>query len=357
MILKAFTSVLIVACPCALALSIPFTYSNVMRIFGNKGFYLKNNEVLERLYDIDTIVFDKTGTITQSDVHDINFISEVTLANDVMVEIASLAKHSTHTLSQSVFKYLQQKYNIENFEDAKDFNEIAGKGIEGKVNGKLFKLGSDIFVSGKKIIINEFESNVHISIDGNYSGKFILNSKLRDNLENVLTILKAKHYELHLISGDTIKDNDRFKLYFNNNLHFNQSPENKLNYIKDLQNKGKKVLMIGDGLNDAGALLQSNLGISIADDIYHFSPACDAILKADSFERLSTFISFSKTTRKIIQASFLFSFAYNSVGLYYAVTGMLSPIVAAILMPLSSITVVGFVTLFSTVFTNKALKK
>jgi Cu+-exporting ATPase len=356
MIIKAFTSVLIVACPCALALSLPFTYSNVMRVFGNKGLYLKNNEVLERLYDIETIVFDKTGTITQSDVHDIVFKSEITLSNLEMLEIASLARHSTHPLSQSVFKYLTQNYSFDNFEDAIDFNEISGKGIEGKVNGKLFKIGSAIFVTGIEYNVNEFETNVHVSIDNIYYGKFVLNTKLRNNLENILTKLKNKGYDLHLISGDTIKDNDLLKKYFNNNLHFNKSPEDKLNYINSLQQTGKKVLMIGDGLNDAGALMQSDVGISIADNIYHFSPACDAILKAESFDDLATFISFSKTTRKIIQASFVFSFAYNSVGLYYAVMGLLSPIVAAILMPLSSITVVGFVTLISSIQANKALK-
>lgn len=357
MIIKAFTSVLIVACPCALALSIPFTYGNVMRIYGNKGFFLKNNEVLERLYDIDNIVFDKTGTITRSDVHDITFLSESLVTPNEMLEIASLARHSTHPLSQSVYKYLIQEYCYETFEETSDFYEISGKGIEGKVNGRKIKFGSDIFVVGKAMRENNFETNVHISIDEKYLGKFILNSKLRANLGSVLKNLKSYGYELHLISGDTLKDNDLLKKYFDKNLYFNQSPENKLDYINNLQQKGKKVLMVGDGLNDAGALMQSDVGISIADDVYHFSPACDAILSADSFERISTFISFSRTTRTIIKFSFIFSFAYNSVGLYFAVMGLLSPIVAAILMPLSSITVVGFVTLFSSLFANRALKK
>lgn len=357
MIIKAFTSVLIVACPCALALSIPFTYGNVMRIFGNKGFYLKNNEVLERMYDIDNIVFDKTGTITQADLHDISFFAESLVTNIEMLEIASLARHSTHPLSQSVFLYLKREHCYENFEEALFFNEISGKGIEGTVNGKKIKFGSDVFVTGKIIMCNDFESNVHVSIDDRYIGRFILNSKLRHNLGIVLENLRTNGYDLHLISGDTLKDNELLKKYFDKNLFFNQSPEDKLNYIKNLQQKGKKVLMVGDGLNDAGALMQSNVGISIADNVYHFSPACDAILRADSFDCISTFISFSKTTRTIIKFSFVFSFAYNSVGLYFAVLGLLSPIVAAILMPLSSITVIGFVTLFSSLFANKALKK
>ena len=105
--------------------------------------------------------------------------------------------------------------------------------------------------------------------------------------------------------------------------------------------------MIGDGLNDAGALKESNVGISIADDVFQFSPACDAILEAKQFEKLTYFILLNKRSMKIVYSSFVISFMYNIVGLSFAVTGQLSPIIAAILMPASSITVVGYVTLMS----------
>jgi Cu+-exporting ATPase len=130
-------------------------------------------------------------------------------------------------------------------------------------------------------------------------------------------------------------------------LHFNQSPNDKLEYIRKLKNESRHVLMIGDGLNDAGALNESQVGISIADDIYQFSPACDAILEAGRFADLVKFIRFSKTSMIIVKISYLISIIYNIVGLSFAVEGLLSPIIAAILMPLSSVTVVAFVT-FST---------
>jgi len=136
-------------------------------------------------------------------------------------------------------------------------------------------------------------------------------------------------------------------------MFFKQSPHDKLSYIEALQNKNEKVLMIGDGLNDAGALKKSNVGISIAEDINNFSPACDGILDAQSFKNLSKFIKFSKTSKNIIILSFIISFMYNIIGLSFAVQGILSPVISAILMPLSSISVV----IFATITTNLMAKR
>jgi Cu+-exporting ATPase len=128
-------------------------------------------------------------------------------------------------------------------------------------------------------------------------------------------------------------------------MSFNQSPIDKFNYVKQLNSLGKKVLMVGDGLNDAGALNQSYVGISIADDVFNFSPASDAILEAKQLSRLPQLIRFSKKGIKVVYASLVLSFLYNVFGLSYAVSGNLSPIIAAILMPVSSVSVVAFVTI------------
>jgi len=145
--------------------------------------------------------------------------------------------------------------------------------------------------------------------------------------------------------------------FFNDekHLHFDQSPEDKLKFIKSNQKTGKKVLMIGDGLNDAGALRQSDVGIAVTEDISSFSPACDAILDASNLKLLPKFLNYSQSAIKIIYISFVISFLYNLFGLTFAIQGMLSPIIAAILMPLSSISVVLFATL-STNFIGRKLK-
>jgi Cu+-exporting ATPase len=153
-----------------------------------------------------------------------------------------------------------------------------------------------------------------------------------------------KTHELHLLTGDNNAEKANLIHFFEKeeNLHFNQSPTDKLNYIRKLKQEGKKVLMIGDGLNDAGALNESNVGIVIADNVFNFSPACDAILQSKQFGKLDKFIQFTHRSMSIVKAGFLISFLYNLVGLSFAVQGNLTPIVAAILMPISSVSVVAF---------------
>jgi Cu+-exporting ATPase len=162
-------------------------------------------------------------------------------------------------------------------------------------------------------------------------------------------------YQLHLLSGD--QDHERNDLigFFGEpgKMHFNQSPQNKLDFIKSLQLKKEKVMMIGDGLNDSGALKQSDLGIAITDNVNNFSPGSDAILDGKSFEKLPAFLRFSKDAVRIIHFSFLISLTYNLVGLSYAVTGNLSPLTAAILMPLSTVTIISF----TSIATHLAAKK
>ena len=138
-------------------------------------------------------------------------------------------------------------------------------------------------------------------------------------------------------------------------LIFNQKPEQKLEFIKSLQDSGKIVMMVGDGLNDAGALAQSNIGISISENVNVFSPACDAILDATEFQKLNYYLKLSKKAITTIKMSFTLSLLYNIVGLSFAITGNLLPLVAAIIMPLSTITIVSFVTIMSNYFSKSLI--
>jgi Cu+-exporting ATPase len=159
-------------------------------------------------------------------------------------------------------------------------------------------------------------------------------------------------YQIKVLSGDNEGERDTLATLLpkGTELIFNQKPEQKLAFIENLQKKGRNVMMIGDGLNDAGALAQSNVGISISENVNVFSPACDAILDAEEFQRLSYFLKLSKKSITTIKMSFALSLLYNVVGLSFAVTGNLLPLVAAIIMPLSTITIVSFVTLMSNYF-------
>ncbi|MCF6366732.1 MAG: heavy metal translocating P-type ATPase metal-binding domain-containing protein [Bacteroidales bacterium] len=349
--MKAFTSVLIVACPCALALSLPFTYGTTMSIFGKNGFYLKKTDVVEKLSKIDTIVFDKTGTITESGGLKVEYRGEE-LSNEELSMIKSITRQSTHPMSSAIYEYLKKHKS----KKVNRFREFPARGVVGEFDNVKVKAGSAEFVGFENNLQEAKASSVYISINEKVKGCFSVENKYRKGLDNIISELEKK-YHLHLISGDNQTEEQNLLPLFkkNNRLNFNLSPVDKLNYVKLLKDTGSNVLMIGDGLNDSGALTEANAGISIADDIYHFSPACDAILDAGKFQSLNKFIKFSKTVIKIVYACLAISFIYNIIGLYFAVSGMLSPIIAAVLMPASSISVVAFAS-FSVILMSK-LKK
>ena len=341
--MNVFTAVLIIACPCAIALSAPFTFGNLLRIFGKLKFYVKNASVLEKLAQIDTVIFDKTGTITSNKSSNAIYDGELLSDNESLVLKNSL-RGSNHPLSRSLYNILDE-HNIVTLDT---FEEHIGKGIEAKHNDINLKIGSASFVGNTQeaAVLN---TTVHISSNNVYKGKYTFYNSYRKGVSKLFNKLK-KQFDLVILSGDNEGERENLKklLPAKTKLIFNQKPEDKLDFIKYHQSEGAKVLMIGDGLNDAGALAQSDVGIAISEDVNVFSPACDAILDASKFKELYAYIKASKSAIKIIKWSFVLSFIYNVVGLYFAVTGQLAPVVAAILMPLSSISIV----VFTTVFTN-----
>ncbi|MFZ5948639.1 MAG: heavy metal translocating P-type ATPase [Stygiobacter sp.] len=344
----AFTAVLIVACPCALALSTPFTLGNTLRIFGKNKFYLKNTFIVEKLSSIDTIVFDKTGTITERNNSLVNFIG-LDLSENEKDLIKSVVANSTHPLSRAIFNFLSPNgiYPVENYE------ENIGQGIIALVNKNKIKIGSEQFVTNK----NQYEldsTKVFVAINEEIKGYFEIKNKYRAGLKEIVSQL-LKKYQIFVLSGDNESEKNNLNEIFHGNagLYFNYSPHDKLNFIERLQKQNKKVLMFGDGLNDAGALKQSDVGISITDNTNNFTPASDAILDSQFFRLINVFINFSKTSKKIIIASFVLSIIYNIIGLTFAFEGKLTPLFAAILMPLSSISVVIFTTIATNLLANK----
>jgi P-type Cu+ transporter len=195
---------------------------------------------------------------------------------------------------------------------------------------------------------------VHVSSNNEYKGRYIFYHEYREGVEKVFEDLE-KDYHLSILSGDNEGEKERLTqlLPANTQYYFNQKPEDKLKYIRSLQEQGRTTIMVGDGLNDAGALAQSEVGIAVAENVNVFSPACDAILDASAFNKLFQFIKAAKASVNIIKISITLSFLYNVVGLYFAVTGQLSPIIAAILMPLSSISIIVFATISTNLIGRK----
>ncbi|MGL3000596.1 heavy metal translocating P-type ATPase [Flavobacterium sp. RSSB_23] len=345
---NVFTAVLIVACPCALALTAPFTMGNVLRIMGKQKFYLKNALVIEQLAKVDTIVFDKTGTITTNKKSNISYQGRP-FTEDEYAIVKSVLRASNHPLSRMLYDFLPETKR----EKVTIFDEIPGKGMQATVLDKQIQIGSASFV-GKIKEEGLQQTAVHIKIDEVYCGHYIFNNEYRTGLEDLFQLLNKK-YEIKILSGDNEGERPTLEKLLPNGVElvFNQKPDEKLAFIKQLQEQGKNVMMVGDGLNDAGALAQSNVGISISENVNVFSPACDAILDASEFFKLNYFLNLSKDAIKTIKMSFALSLLYNVVGLSFAITGNLLPLVAAIIMPLSTITIVSFVTIMSNYYARK----
>jgi Cu+-exporting ATPase len=404
--MKAFTSVLIVACPCALALAAPFTLGTAQRVLARKGVFLKNGFVLERMAQVDTIVFDKTGTLTTAQAETVTFYppaNERSAArpgpqqqrlqpgdsDDLLRPIAlqppaardvprsvpgfhaapfwsfcspdaggyreplstleqswvySLTRHSTHPHSVRICASLA---NCQHPETVRSFVETPGCGIKGNAQGHEICLGSRTWLEDYGVTIPRLNlpagSTVHLAIDGIFRGAFVLANALRPEIEQLLFEV-SKNYQIALLSGDNERERVRFKSLLGSNarVHFNQSPLDKLGFIRQLQNAGKTVMMVGDGLNDAGALKQSDVGVAVVEKVGAFSPASDAIMEAARVPKLFRILAFARRTTTVVRVSFGISGLYNLVGVTVATAGILSPLICAILMPLSSISVVLF---------------
>ncbi|TKB97136.1 heavy metal translocating P-type ATPase [Pedobacter cryotolerans] len=342
----AFTAVIIVACPCVLALSTPFTLSAILAVFDKKGFYVKNTDAVEDLASCNSIVFDKTGTLTTAENAIISFTGNLTDEDKKIV--VSLLNHSSHPLSRQVLKHL----SCNQFYPITQYKEVLGKGIRGIVNQQMVYAGNQSLLPFA--IKAPEKSGVHIVINEQYKGTFIVAQQWRPNLAKLITKLTTQ-FKLKVLSGDTNKDEQALQTFFSPlaDISFEQSPQEKLTAITQQQQNGEKVMMLGDGLNDAGALKQSDFGIAITDNVNNFTPGCDAILKGSSLSLLPNFHQLSKDGLKIIKISFAIAITYNCVGLYYAVQGTLYPLVAAVLMPISTITIISFTTIATRFFASK----
>lgn len=332
------TSVLMVACPCALALAAPFTLGSVMRELGKRQLYLKNADVVERMGTIDAVVFDKTGTVTHGHNPEIEFAGE--LDEIQLGKVKLITSFSTHPLSKFITGYIRKsaKGPIE------DFKEFPGKGMEAIVQGQKFRIGSAVF-TGFHEKLDQSASYVFVSIDNEVKGYFMIRTLVRKNIGEMIKRLGTRCKAL--LSGDHTTEKNSMTHIFGHTttLLFNQSPHDKLAYIRDLQFSGAKVMMLGDGLNDAGALKQADVGIAVTDDTGIFTPACDGILHGSSVTKLDKMLSLAKASSTILKTAFGISFFYNTIALSFAVSGHLTPLTAAILMPISSISVVTFSTL------------
>jgi len=346
---NAFTAVLIVACPCALALAMPFSYGNIMRILGRRHFYLKNVQVIDRLQGVSEVVFDKTGTLTDHKSIHLDYMGNE-LSSEQKTGIKTAAAQSNHPISRSIIKYFS---DIKHNSYVEKFEETTGQGTTTFWNGQSLRIGSPSFIHKQE----SKEKSVLLEWNGEVIGQFKVSHTLRSGVDKLVKDLSAK-FKISILSGDNDREKDKLMTVFpqDTEMIFDQSPKDKLEYIKLRQAQGHTVMMIGDGLNDSGALMQSDVGIVISEDSNNFTPACDGILGANVFDKFVNYLQYLRIARWIIIGAFVISFLYNIIGLYFAVRGELSPVIAAIIMPISSITVMVYGLLASTLVFRKVVR-
>lgn len=346
---NSISTVLIVACPCALLLASSFTYGQVMRILSQYNFYVRNFSILDKLYKINHVVFDKTGTLTHADRQNVHYEGKELNAKEKQW-ISSLLYHSSHPLAKGIYGYLNLKEQI----DFVSFKEEIGKGLEGWVEDRHIKIGSDSYCGIEK---KSNQTHVNIVIDNEYIGTFSFSNVYRLGISNLMKKIQKK-FSVSILSGDSDSEYEALRKILNpdSEILFNQTPIQKLDYIEKLKFNDRQVLMIGDGLNDAGAFQASTVAIALTEKNNFFNPSSDVILDAENLPKLNKFLEFIFKTKTIIYISFGYSIIYNIIGLYFALRGVLSPVVAAILMPISSISIILFIHVMSEYYHRKLLK-
>lgn len=345
---KAFASVLIVACPCALALAAPFALGTAQRVLARRNVFLKNPHVIETIAKVDSVVFDKTGTLTAAGGGSVTWHGAA-LSEAEECWLFSMTRHSTHPLAVRLGEAIAREHFPE---VVRSFLETPGRGMEGSVEGHEIWMGAALWLASRGADTDAIAdaqhaalggSAVHVAIDGRYRGCYLLTSAVRPETARLMDELNEQ-CETSLLSGDNEKQRRKFRDLFRGTaqLRFNQSPMDKLGFIRQLQESGKTVMMVGDGLNDAGALKQADVGVAVVEQVSAFSPASDVIVAAGMVTRLAGVLRYAKQSVRVVQVAFVVSALYNLIGVVIAASGKLSPVVCAILMPLSSVTVVAF---------------
>jgi Cu+-exporting ATPase len=326
------SAVLIIACPCALTLAAPVTLGTAMGILGRAGLYLKQPAVVLDLSRVDTVAFDKTGTLTDTAA---DLAEPVRLTDGDWQLTRRLAAESAHPVSRAIAGGLAADGSVQRIV------ETPGAGLAGVVDGHGVVIGTPAFVAaltGQPAA--PAATGTVVAIDGCLRGSVRLGGRARAGVEGAVAALARRH-GLWLLSGDRSDSGFRWWPLFGDCVRFRQSPEDKLAFVRNRRREGERVLMVGDGLNDAGALAAADVGLAVSDDTACLVPACDGVVRGDALRHLPGFLHLARRARQVIVACFIVSLVYNALGLWLAVTGRLTPLATAVLMPVSSLTVIG----------------
>jgi Cu+-exporting ATPase len=331
--IEVATAVLIIACPCALTLAAPLTCGTAMTELGRRGFYVRNNAAVLDLARVDAIAFDKTGTLTTAAQG--MRAEPCGLHDDEWRLVRRLAAESTHPIRRAIASGAPAAGHL------RECVEVAGEGLRGIVDGHDVLLGRAAFVAREADAwVPDVIDGPAVAIDGRVAGRIRLSTPMRAGVAAAIAELADRH-DLRLLSGDDPREAPEWRAVFGGRVAFKQSPADKLAAIRAWQAGGRRVAMIGDGLNDAGALAAADVGIAVSDQTACIVPACHAVIDGARLAALPGLLRYARRAQQVAIACFVVSVVYNALGLSLALHGSLTPLATAILMPVSSLTIVG----------------
>lgn len=347
---RSATAVLIVACPCAASLALPFVYGRLAGIAGRHGLALRSAAVVERFAEIDASAFDKTGTLTGPDA--VEVVEVVPPDSRVAAHLSALAATSVHPVSRALVNHLAEAGSESVSCAVEERSETPGSGLSAQIGGHRYRLGRPAWVGA----CASLDSTVAVSCDGEPVAAYRLRSRRRAGVSQLIRFAR-RWGPVSMISGDGDADAQRWReLFGEDRLSFRQNPTSKLRQMEAARTAGHRVLYVGDGLNDAGALRAAHVGLAVSSESGGFNPACDGVLDAGAVERLAGLWRMLAGGRALVYGALGLAVAYNLVGVAFAVSGRLEPVVAAILMPLSSLTVVAYAWIASWAWSRTVLR-
>ena len=352
------TAVLIVACPCALTMSAPIALGTAAGLLGRAGLYLKDPAVTLDLSRIDTVAFDKTGTLTSAAERPA--VETSGFAEDAWTLVQTLAAASAHPASRAIAaadhagtagqtqaaspttaaEIRRADRPLRPAPRATGVIDVVGQGICGSVSGTRVAIGTAAFVEAQTGAAPDGPEDAIFAAAGDARGWVRVFTQARPGIERAAAALSHAH-DLVLLSGDHQGERSRWTRVFGPRMRFRQTPDDKLAFVRDARERGRRVLMVGDGLNDAGALAAADVGMAVSDDTACMAPACDAVIDGRRLASLPAFLAYARRARAVVILCFAVSIGYNAIGLALALSGALTPLAAALLMPASSLTIVG----------------
>lgn len=344
-------SVLLISCPCALGLATPAATKVGTGKAARQGIYIRNSHALEAMPDIDTIIFDKTGTITEGNASVVSAYNISNLADQEVFQIAASAEfNSEHFLAKAIVAYAQQ-HNLELLESSQ-FYSTPDQGVRVKVGQQQVLLGSKSWMQDQKVDVQTLDDYaqthaeqgeilVYMAIEGEAAALFIITDQIREDAKAVIEYLHQKNIDTIMVSGDT----ESSCLYTAKQLGIHRyiaeaNPAKKLHIIRDLQNQGYQVAMVGDGINDAPALAAANVSLAVGSGTDIAIESADLILAQGEIAKVAESFEISEKTLQKIKQNLFWAFAYNTVAIPIAVTGKLNPLIATAAMALSSVSVI-----------------